>query len=194
MFWQINLIPLQCKGHFCVNKEAWSTFASSAYSCALRKSPLLSCDSPVVTAARPAARPPRVMAHPSRAGQGSRRWGAGQKELPLDLSKSFKSTQVRNIHFQCQGTHGWGQIFLQLHGKKNKALGAEPLLWIPVHVALLFGQLFGQRWAGLWVGNMCCFKVDSEQLWVTWKRHKLQLWTYHFLAEAAYKRIHSIVN
>lgn len=39
IFWQLPQIPLQCKGHFCINKRAWSTFTSSAYSCALANPP-----------------------------------------------------------------------------------------------------------------------------------------------------------
>lgn len=141
MFWQMNLILLQSKGQFCVNKEAWSMLTSSSYSCTPCKSPPLSCDLAVVTAARPAAWPLRVMAHPSRARQGSWGLGAGQRVLPLGLSKGFKSTQERNIHFQCQGTHGWGWIFLHIHGRKNTVL-VELLSWIPVRVAIFCWLFF----------------------------------------------------
>lgn len=192
MFWQMNLIPLQSKGHFCVNKEAWSTLTSSSYSCTPCKSPPLSCDLAVVTAAKPAARPLRVMAHPSRARQGSWGQGDGQRVLPLGLSKGFKSTQERNIHFQCQGTHDWGWIFLQIYGKKNTVLEVELLIWIPVYVAFFFFFLisselcFKYRISAIFkmIVNNCALEKDVLQFW----------WAYNFLSEAAYKRIHTVVN
>lgn len=147
---------------------------SSSYSCTPCKSPPLSCDLAVVTAARPAAWPLRVMAHPSRARQGSWGLGAGQRVLPLGLSKGFKSTQERNIHFQCQGTHGWGWIFLHIHGRKNTVL-VELLSWIPVRVAifcwlfffLIISELcFKYRISAIFkmIVNNCALEKDVLQL------------------------------
>lgn len=127
------LILLQCKGHFCENKAAWSAFTSSAYSCAPHKSLQLGCDRAVVTAARPAAGPQGVIL--TLPGQAR---GHGDGELARNSSLgSYQKTlnQHKRGLFTCSA-----KVFMargDLPSKKNKGLKVELLSWISVYVAFL---------------------------------------------------------